>query len=196
MKKILVIAIASISLLSFSIKKDATYKVDTKNSTTVWTGKKVTGEHKGTVPLSSGTVVLTDKKVTAGSFEFNLAAITVTDLTDKESNGKLVNHLKSEDFFSTTKFPTAKFVITSVNHKDAENYEVSGALTIKGITNPITFPAVIKTNDKKLLASGKITVDRTKFDIKYKSANFFEKLGDKAISDDFILDVNLLAVVQ
>ena len=39
----------------------------------------------------------------------------------------------------------------------------------------------------------KINVDRTKFDIRYRSSNFFENLGDKAIENDFTLDVNLVA---
>jgi polyisoprenoid-binding protein YceI len=196
-KAAIVVAVVLVTLSSF-VKggKEKNFKVDTKNSTVVWTGKKVTGEHKGNVPLSSGTVVLTDNKVITGTFEFNLAAITNTDITDKSSNEKLLGHLKSEDFFSTAKFPTAKFVITKATSKAGENYEVTGNLTIKGITNPIAFPAAIKISDKKLVASGKITVDRTKFDIKFGSKSFFESIGDKAIYDDFILDVNLTADSQ
>lgn len=199
MKKIIIISlILSIGLLSFTIDKETIYKVDTKNSAALWTGKKVTGEHKGAVPISSGNVVVANKQVKGGAFEFNLDALTVTDITDKESNAKLVKHLKNDDFFSTEKFPTSKFVITTVYSKggDGDNYEIAGNLTIKGITNPISFPAVIKINAKKILASGQITINRTKFDIKFKSASFFENLGDKAIADDFILDVTLLADTQ
>ncbi|MCE9538759.1 MAG: hypothetical protein K8R85_06030 [Bacteroidetes bacterium] len=42
----------------------------------------------------------------------------------------------------------------------------------------------------------KIIINRTKFDIKYGSASFFESIGDKAISDDFELNVNLVAGVK
>ena len=42
------------------------------------------------------------------------------------------------------------------------------------------------TSMSKLAATAKITVDRTKYDIKFRSTNFFENLGDKAISNDFV----------
>lgn len=96
----------------------------------------------------------------------------------------------------TAKFPTARYGITAVESKDGDNYTINGNLTIKGITNPINFPAVVKIEAKNLTASGTITVNRTKFDTKYKSASFFESISDKAISDDFILDVNLVAGLQ
>ena len=196
MKKILGIGlIASLVVYSFKMDKAATYKVDTQKSTVVWTGKKVTGEHKGTIPLSSGNILVEDKKIKSGIFEFNVSALTVTDITDKDGNAKLVGHLKNDDFFSVAKFPTAKYVVTSVESKGGDNYTVNGNLTIKGITNPISFPAVIKTDAKTLTASGTITVNRTKFDIKFKSASFFENLGDKAIYDDFTIDVNLVASI-
>jgi polyisoprenoid-binding protein YceI len=194
MKKYIIVGLVlSVGLLSFIKGKETTYSVDTKNSTAVWTGKKVTGEHKGIVPLSSGQVSIANSQITSGTFEFNLDALTVTDITDSESNAKLVTHLKGEDFFSTAKFPTAKFVITGVHHKEGDRYDVNGNLTIKGITNAIGFPASINANDKKFIATGQITVNRTKFDIKYKSASFVESIGDKAISDDFTLDVVIFA---
>ncbi len=197
MKKFLASAVllSSIALVSFKGGNAATYKVDSQKSKLVWTGQKVTGDHKGTIPLESGSLIISDKKLTGGSFELNVAGLTVTDIADKDGNAKLVGHLKNDDFFSTDKFPKAKFVITSVAGKGGDNYDVNGNLTIKGITNPISFPAVVKVNGNTLTASGKITVNRTKYDIKFKSASFFENLGDKAIYDDFILDVNLVAAI-
>lgn len=67
-------------------------------------------------------------------------------------------------------------------------------MTIKGITNDSSFPATISIADKKLNAVAKIVFDRTKFDIKYSSKNFFENLGDKAIHDNVDITVNLNAV--
>ena len=186
---------AVLTFVAFKTDKTVTYKADTKKSTVVWTGKKVTGEHKGTVPLSSGSILTEDKKIKSGTFEINMAGLTVTDITDKDGNAKLVGHLKSNDFFSTDKFPTATYVITSVDSKGGDSYTVNGNLTIKGITNPVSFPATIKVESKTLIATGTITVDRTKFDIKYKSSSFFDSLGDKAILDNFTLDVNLVAAI-
>lgn len=60
-------------------------------------------------------------------------------------------------------------------------------MTIKGITQPVTFN-LVATNQN---AKATFKIDRTKYDIKYRSGNFFEDLGDKMIYDEFELNVNL-----
>ena len=183
-------------LLAFKAPAPVKYKVDTKASTLAWTGKKVTGEHTGNVPLAAGELTVDGKLVKQGTFDIDLSGLTVTDVTDASSNAKLVGHLKGDDFFSTTKFPKASFVLTSFTPKSGDDYTVKGKLTIKGITNEVEFPATVKTDGKKLTASAKIVVDRTKYDIRFRSTSFFENLGDKAISNDFELVLNLVANAQ
>jgi polyisoprenoid-binding protein YceI len=123
--------------------------------------------------------------LTGGKFVADLTSITNTDLTDKEYNGKLIGHLKSDDFFAVEKHPTATFVVTKATPKSAGVYEVTGDLTIKGITKPATFPVTVKTTATGAEATGTLVVDRSKYDIKYNSKSFFENLGDKMINDDF-----------
>jgi polyisoprenoid-binding protein YceI len=193
------IAAAVVTAFAFTVpteKKVINYTVDTKATTATWTGKKVTGQHTGAITISKGSVVADGKNVTGGNFDFDMTSITCTDLTDKGYNDKLVGHLKGEDFFSVDKHPTAKFVLTKAALKSGNDYEVTGNLTIKGITNEITFPAMIKLDDKTLVAIAKIVVNRTKYDIKYGSASFFESIGDKAINDEFELDVNVVATAK
>ena len=198
MKKLIIsiVAFTSLTLFSFKAEKSTPYQVDPKASTLVWTGQKVTGEHKGNIDIASGTLLVSANKLVGGTFELNVASLTVTDITDKEKNTTLVEHLKNEDFFSTAKFPKATFAITKVESKGGDNYDITGNLTIKGITKPSTFPAVVKNSGKSLNATGKVTVNRTLYDIKYRSTNFFADLGNKAISDEFTLDVNLVAKAQ
>lgn len=199
MKNSVFIALSVAALCLFAFKgaqKAKSFAVDAKQSTVVWTGKKVTGEHKGNVGLSSGKLNVVDNKLEGGTFVINLSSLTVTDITDADKNAKLVGHLKGEDFFATDKFPTSQLVITKAVNKGGEQYEITGNLTIKGITQPVTFPATVKVSDKNVTANAQITVNRTKYDIKYKSANYFENLGDKAIYDDFTLDVNLVANLE
>ena len=169
------------------------FTVDTSYSTLVWRGKKVTGNHTGTIKLSSGELLLDESNIRQGNFEIDLSSITATDVTDPASNKKLVDHLKSDDFFSVATFPKATFFITSVQKKTAESVVVKGKLTIKGITNEIEFPASVKRIGKKLTAVATITVDRTKYDITFRSTNFFENLGDKAIDNNFELTLTLIA---
>jgi polyisoprenoid-binding protein YceI len=181
-------------IAGFALSSFGQYKVDLSKSTLEWSATKVTGSHKGTIGISSGNFAVTNKKLTGGTFELDVAALTVTDVKDAEMNGKLTGHLKSADFFATDKFPKATFVITSVENKDGNNCNITGNLTIKRITNPVTFPATVKIDGNILISIAVITVNRTKYDIKFRSANFFENLGDKAISDDFSLMVKLVAM--
>lgn len=189
------ITAAVIGAFAFTTPKASSvnYAIDTKATTAKWVGKKVAGQHEGGITISKGNILSDGKTVTGGSFEIDMTSITCTDLTDKEWNGKLVGHLKADDFFGTEKFPTAKFEITKATLKSGNDYDVTGKLTIKGITNEITFPAMIKMDEKTFVTVAKIMVNRTKYDIKYGSASFFEGIGDKAISDEFELDINVVA---
>jgi len=201
MKKLIYLStIAIVAVTSYAFKAGSdlqkTYKVDPAKSKSVWIGTKVTGTHTGNINLSGGTLKYDGKVITGGTIEFDLNSITCTDLTDKAYNDKLIGHLKADDFFGVAKFPTAKFEISKVVPKTGENYDVTGKLTIKGITQEITFPAVIKASAVTIVTVAKITVNRTKFDIKYGSASFVDGLGDKAISDDFVLEVNVVAVPE
>lgn len=184
----------AVALMSFAnpFKAATTYTVDKTQSKLNWTAKKVTGQHTGTIGVADGTLQLDGNLLKGGSFTLDTKSITVTDLTGS-GNERLTGHLKSDDFFSVEKHPTSTFMISSVAAKGNGNYDVTGKLTIKGITNTISFPATVAVEGSKATAKAKVKIDRTKFDIKYRSSNFFENLGDKAIYDDFELEVLLVA---
>lgn len=201
MKKLAQLALFSVWFVSsFAMgfdksKGKKTLKVDTQNSKLVWKGKKFTGEHWGNINISNGSLIVDGTKLKGGAFDIDLKSITVTDITDKDGNAKLVGHLKGEDFFAADKFPKSTFVITSATPKDKENYEIAGKLTIRGVSREIKFPAVVTIDSKKATAKAKITINRTDFGIKYGSKSFFENLGDKFIYDDFELDVTLTSAL-
>lgn len=174
-------------------EKALTFKIDQQKSKVTWLAKKVTGEHSGEIELSEGSLQVDQTQLIGGRFTLNTRSISVTDIKDQETNKKLVGHLKNDDFFAVEKFPEAKFVITSVKKKSDDLYDVQGDLTIKGISKSISFPATAKIVGQQLSAKAKIKVDRTKYDIKFRSTNFFENLGDKAIYDDFDLTIDLVA---
>ncbi|PWS30809.1 YceI family protein [Pedobacter paludis] len=184
----LLVAVVALSAFKNSTKP-VTYTVDASKSTITWVGKKVTGSHNGTIALKSGTLNVNGKSVTGGGF-----IIDMTSIKDADGSAKLEGHLKADDFFGADKFPTSNFVITKVAGSGA-NVTVTGNLTIKGITKPLTFPATVAVNgDGTITATAaKIVVDRTKYDIKYGSKSFFESIGDKAIYDEFELAVKLVA---
>ena len=158
-----------------------------------WEASKVTGTHWGYVPLKNANLDVAGGKITGGSFDMDMVNLTVEDLKEEPSKGNLTKHLKSDDFFSVEKFNTATFKITEAKTSNGKEYTISGTLTIKGISQPISFPASVAVAGGKLTATGQITFDRTKYDIKFRSGNFFENLGDKMIYNDVKLDVKLVA---
>ena len=185
MKNLKTIAIAL--FVAFGTVNAQTKKVDVAKSTISWVGKKVTGQHEGTVNLKEGSLIFKGKKVVGGNFTVDMTSMTTTDLKAGQGKEKLDGHLKSEDFFGTEKFPTSTLVFKTVAAKSAGIYTITADLTVKGITNPVTFDLVATANS----ATANVKINRTKYDIKYKSGSFFENLGDKVIYDDFDLTVNL-----
>lgn len=179
-------------------KETQILKVDTSLSTVNWLGKKVTGEHNGTIKIARGDISTDKDNVVGGSFEIDMNTIVNRDLEDAEMNAKLIKHLKSDDFFSVEKHPTAKFEITkveSLSDREKPNYNntISGNLTIKGITKGISFPASIKMENSVLSSFADFDIDRTEWEIKYGSGKFFENLGDKMINDKFNIKFKITA---
>jgi polyisoprenoid-binding protein YceI len=174
---------------------NAPVTISKTESTVTWHASKVTGSHYGKVPLSDGKLDYSNGKITGGSFEMDMSKLTVEDITDAGSNQKLTGHLKSDDFFSVTKFPKAMMKITNVKTTDGKTYEMTANLTIKGITTPVTFPATLTMVNGKMVTTAEIKFDRTKYDIKYRSGSYFEDLADKLIYDEVKLDVKLVATI-
>jgi len=185
-KRILNGLVASVIVLTSLSFATMNKEVNVNESSVTWTGKKVTGSHTGTIQLKSGHFKVEDEKLIGGEFVIDMTTINNNDLTG-EYKGKLEGHLKSNDFFGIEKYPTAKLIITSVAKKGDETYGVVANLTIKDETHPVTFDLHWKEN----LASAKLSIDRTKFNVRYGSGSFFDDLGDKTIYDNFDLEVNL-----
>lgn len=170
----------------------ATYTVDTDASKVEWLGEKVTGEHNGTVSLKEGNFTFEDGKLTGGTFTVDMTTITCEDLSG-EYKGKLEGHLKSDDFFGVEKYPTSTFVITKAVPQGPGRYKVIGNITIKETTEEIQFPATLEEKDGQVVGTAELTIDRSKFNIRYGSGSFFDNLGDKTIYDNFGLTVNIVA---
>lgn len=182
--KALVLAIA---VLSTALISAQTKKINTSTSTIKWIGKKVTGQHNGTINVQDGKLVFKKKLLVGGTVVVDMSSIIVSDIPSGKGKEDLEGHLKADDFFGTQNHPTATIVFKSIGQKSRGLYAVTADLTIKGITNTVKFNLTTKANS----ATTVLLIDRTKYGIKYKSGNFFKDLGDKTISDEFELAVNL-----
>lgn len=198
MKFIAIISFISLMFTSVIIgtEKELEVVVNKSESAVSWNAKKVTGEHYGKVQISDAQLDYQNGKIRGGSFEMDMTTITVEDITDANSNKRLTDHLKSDDFFSVDKFNKSSFKITEAKSSNGKDYQITGSLIIKGISNPVTFPAKVEVQGEKIIATASIVFDRTKFDIKYRSGNYFENLADRLIYDDVSLQVKLVAINQ
>lgn len=168
------------------------YKVNATASKIEWTARKVTGKHNGTVNIKDGTLKIKDGILLGGTFTVDMTSITNLDLTG-EYKSKLEGHLKSDDFFGVSEFPTATLVIRQANAKGNGNFDVKADMTIRGITQPVQFSTQITPDGKRYKGTANITIDRSLYNVKYGSGKFFEGLGDKTIYDEFDLVVSLVA---
>ena len=186
MKTLKTLVLATITTIVLTTTAQ-TKKIDAAKSTINWVGKKVTGQHSGTIAIKSGALVFKKGKLAGGTFVVNMASINTTDLKAGEGKEDLDGHLKSPDFFGTEKFPTSTLVFKKLATKAGGVYAITADLTIKGITKPITFDLATTANS----ATSIFKINRTLYDIKYGSGSFFENLGDKTIADDFELTIAL-----
>ncbi len=178
-------------ILSSSIALSATkVTLDPANSSFGWRGSKITGaSHNGSMSFKEGHIEMDGDKVVGGTFTVDMNSLANIDLTDAENNGKLVGHLKSDDFFDVAKFPVSTLVIKKAAKQADGSYKVSGELTIKSEKQPVDFLAKLGADNKT--AETNLTVDRTKWNIKYGSGKFFKGLGDKMINDPMEFTIKL-----
>ena len=178
----------------------STYTVDATKSTIEWIGSKPAGKHNGTIALSKGELALNNGKVESGKFTIDMNSITVLDLAAGDGKEDLEGHLKglgkeedADHFFNTKKFPEGTFEITSVETVDAVT-TVSGNLTLKGITKPVSFPATIAVDgDTVMLNSESFKINRTEWSVNYASKSVFDDLKDKFVDDEIELKVSVTA---
>lgn len=191
MKKLLFV-LPLLALLAFTAKQVA-YQADVKSSQVKWLAKKTTGEHTGDIFLKSGTLNFDGNTPVNGAFVLDMNSITVTDVADAGSNKKLADHLKGDDFFSSATYATATIAVKKFEKAAAAtDYTATADLTIKGITNAVTFPCKVTVSGKGATATADITIDRTKWGITYKSKSVLGAMADKFIYDDIAFTVKLV----
>lgn len=170
------------------------FSVDSGTSTIEWVGRKVPGAHNGTIRIARGNLEFTDGALTGGKITIDMHSITILDVTDPATNAQFAGHLASDDFFAIEKYPTATLEIGSVSKPENGKYHVAGTLTIRGISHNIEFDTEVDSLDENTVwAVANLVVDRTKYNMRFRSGNFFRDLGDNLIYNDFSLRVRLSA---
>ena len=178
-----------------SVSRGQKYTIDTKESVLTWKGSMVFDFDKGDVGyvyISKGELMIEKDSLVGGTVVIDMNTI---EYGDKEKKNTPVKHLKSPDYFDVEKFPISTFAITKVESVNvrSKTIKVTGNLTIKGITNPVTFPAKMEVKDGIVRANGKIVIDRTQWGIRYRSGKFYDIAADEIVSDDMEFYMNIVA---
>lgn len=185
-KSLAILAFVALASVSFTTIRGEKKEIKTDKSKLVWKGYKFTGSHHGTIDIKSGSLTFDGDKLTGGEFVVDMSTLVSNDL-EGGMKSKLEGHLKSDDFFGVEAHPTASLIFTKVVSSGKNSYDVSGDLTIKGKTNPITFTMAIYGSK----ANATLKVDRSKYDVKYGSTSFADIVKDKVIYDEFDLVADL-----
>jgi polyisoprenoid-binding protein YceI len=117
------------------------------------------------------------------------------DTADSQRDG----HLRSADFFDVEKFPTASFKSTRVEDLGGDKYRISGDLTIRGVTKPVSFDATFEGSGKdpwggeRAGFSGGTTIDRRQFGLEWNKAL---ETGGVLVGEKVELSLEVEAVKQ
>ena len=170
--------------------------VKNMDASIIWTGGKVIGgSHTGSLELKENSLEFMGKDLVGGSFVVDMNSMKVTDLSGSSAE-KLNGHMKSDDFFGVSNYPESTFIISDVKAgSEKGEYMVTGDLTIKSTSLPISFPVQMTWEGNQAIASAKIKVNRADFDVRHGSGRFFSGLGDRAIKDEFMMDVRIVSYV-
>lgn len=154
--------------------------IDLKKSWLRWKADKVTGFHEGPIKIKTASLQFEKGLIKKGKFIVDMDTLSSDDMAEGKWRTKLIEHLKSDDFFSVKKFKTAVLKIKGSKVVANGDLKVKGELLIKGINKPVEFIA------KKVRSGfkGDLVFNRTHYDIKYRSSSFFKNLGDKVIYDN------------
>lgn len=183
---------ASENSVSSSVKNGKQFEIDIKESIVEWKGSNSIGTntHTGYVHISKGELIIENDQLMGGTAEIDMN--TIED-ENHQSNSGLINHLKDPDFFDAEKFPFSTIAITKAESITMENKQITGNLTIKGITHPVTFLAKMEIKNGIVKIDGNLVIDRTKWGVRYKSGKFYDNLADGAISDSIEFHINIVA---
>jgi len=166
--------------------KQVDYNVSPSESVLNWKGSMIgIYSHEGTMVFNESSISIKDGKIVGGSFVVDMNSMLTTDddaLYVNAPREKLIGHLQAEDFFATEKYPTSGFVF-----KQMDGNDITGELTVRGITNSEKVTDVIITEeDGNFSASGNLVFDRQNYGVTYEN-----KMNDMVLSDDIELTISL-----
>jgi polyisoprenoid-binding protein YceI len=172
-----------------------TYDVDLSSSYIEWTGTKFRGrgKHEGIVRLRAGTLGPCTRTTCQGTFIIDMHNVEITDIPESDAvpRRRLLEHLRSRDFFWTERYPDATFVLDETRAvAGGVTTRTTGRLTLRGVTQPLTFPARIVTHsDREVHVRAEVVIDRQRWGISYR----FDPIRNEIVDDEISLVLVVVA---
>lgn len=172
--------------------------LDLERSSLQWTGRNLLNRHVGTLGFSAGSLSFEDAGLVGGCLTIDWDTLKCDDLAGTDLHDVLMHHLKDHDFFDVAAYPAPEVSITSVRAlpegtAGAPSVEVTAELTMKGVTNSVTFPATVGVDpDGGFALNGHLDFDRTNWNVRYGSGRLFRNLGMHLVNDRIDLGFNLV----
>lgn len=158
-----------------------TYVISADSKIDFLASKAVGGETPGGFKKFIGQLNVVDGKLAAEG-----SKIVIDMESTWTNNEKLTAHLKNADFFDVPKFPTTTFEATRIESAN-DDYQITGNLTMHGVTKSVTIPAKVQIADEKIMFNSASSINRFDFDMK------FEGQKDNMIRDRVTLTFNVTA---
>ena len=152
-----------------------------------FTGSKVTGSHTCRFDRWNGNFVPgPEGNIEKAKLTFSVEIDSIyCDWEDRSTwTEKFEKHMKADDFLQAEKHPKATFETHAIEVGE-KGTVVTGALTMRGVSNAISFPADIKASEAGFSAQARFDIDRKKWGIEYKGK------PDNLIRDEVVLDIKL-----
>ena len=118
---------------SIAQAKPVTWDIDTVHSGVTFTIRHLFSKVSGSFDAFTGTIVYDAENPAASSTQIEIQAKSINTKNERRDN-----HLRSADFFDVEKFPTITFRSTAVKNLGGGKHELTGDLTMHGVTRPVT----------------------------------------------------------
>jgi polyisoprenoid-binding protein YceI len=141
-----------------------------------------------------GTAVVDGTDFAKSSVQLTIQVASI-DTRNEQRDG----HLRSNDFLSMDEYPQITFVSTAVEQTDATSFDVTGDLTIKGVTNPVTIPfefegaATDPFGNERVGFEGSVVINRKDYGVTW---NATLETGGVLVSDKITLEFEISAIKQ
>jgi polyisoprenoid-binding protein YceI len=171
-----------------------TFAIDKSHSEVAFQVRHLVTRVRGRFTDFSGTVQFDEARPELSSIDFSINAASIdTGTPDRDA------HLRSDEFFAAEKHPTITFKSSQVAKKSAEQYEIEGTLTIRGMAKLLTLPitylgtATDPWGNARVGFEGEVTINRKDFGLNWNAAL---ETGGFLVGDEVKISVSLQAIAQ